>query len=573
MKSVESSAVTAAPEQPKAESIRPKIFAYTAEKAAQLMNKGKSLGRDAFKRFAARFNANDTQVRKTNALDQEIVAVTPPRLAEAEDAIDRIRAVETLSFGEEDTSKRDKIGVVSANETAICEFVDKKTGDRRKAVVKQDLGEGRLTRGLLVTFNRTSGQFEVDPLNGQLDSSLQEFAENLKNPKFQDKIKDLTASFNGKYFHDLDLSGEEITANLGTVMTWDEAKQEFVHDASLDIGKELQPDVAPVFEKLANPEFQSRFSNLLAEHYGVKPEEVGVDQGLSGIRLGLPLGKSAEREWAASRINMLAGFDNVPTTVLRQVGERGALASVQEFVKPESGGKIQQGISRKQFEMMLTTPPEGWEVKMQEIMHQKGGPPPLPKSIMDRKIAERQKRGIAPEPVKSMARVAVMDYLFKSMDRHKDNMIMDTNSFKFHAIDNGASFGLATDPEVANKMEQDPVLAGQRFWTQMRSIPAELMARHKTLTLDQEDWNGIKKFASSLATDKQAEARMRGIFLTVFKHPKIADKEYQKFLERLEDVVAYGRIPEEEFAKGHFATYQANVEFHFPKEEPYQEAA
>jgi hypothetical protein len=147
----------------------------------------------------------------------------------------------------------------------------------------------------------------------------------------------------------------------------------------------------------------------IAHYYGIVPQEVTVfDKGFSG-RLGIEMGGSVQREYAVSRVDQLLGWESVPLTVLRSEADHSDISSVQEAVK---GSGVDE-------------PPRSLDVDL---------------------LQEVQKNGPDHPAAKSFMRLACIDYLVKSSDRHPENILYNPSEQKFYGIDNGRSMGLNAKP-------------------------------------------------------------------------------------------------------------------------------
>jgi hypothetical protein len=163
------------------------------------------------------------------------------------------------------------------------------------------------------------------------------------------------------------------------------------------------------------PEYRKRMARL----YGLEPEDIGLDGSQFAMRKGVEVGTSGVREAAVSRLDRLLGFDAVPLTVLRAERER----------LPRTDGLD---------ELPVEADPESPVIDVASVQQEVSGI-----SAARLSYAEYAQALEDPEGRKSFIRIAVLDYLVKSHDRHYNNIIFDGR--RFRAIDNGLSFGLSQD--------------------------------------------------------------------------------------------------------------------------------
>lgn len=245
----------------------------------------------------------------------------------------------------------------------------------------------------------------------------------------------------------------------------------------------------------------------IAECYAIPVEEVPLftsDEIL--LRNGIEARTTALREYAASRINEIIGWDVVPLTVIRPEHDGFDLVSVQEEVK--------------------ATDPEH-----------------PPREIEAEDVEDILNLGSEHPGAKSMMRLACFDYLIKSTDRHPGNIIYDPASEQYHGIDNGLSNGISMRYEEEN-VSADPYI----------SIPMEIIQEHKTWKLDNDALAQLRAFYEETKTYlSEREAGMKkkdvgikhisSIFRLLYGHEKIAKEEALDFFRRIEYLVQNGRPP------------------------------
>lgn len=265
----------------------------------------------------------------------------------------------------------------------------------------------------------------------------------------------------------------------------------------------------------------------LAAHYGIAYEESPLDQAETGLRI-IDAGHGARAEYAASAIDRLTGFGVIPNTALRE--DKGTLATVQEGAA--------------------------------------GAP------LTDDQTAEFIEQGPRHPGAKSLMRLACMDYLLNSTDRHMNNFLYDPAAHTFKGIDNGYSNGYshtvdAPGPDGRNRptnVPLDPYL----------SYPMEIAEQHDDWFLDDEAVNNLKNLFDEIkdhllfaegklepAAAKNLPPRVReGLAFKALNNTysllhertgpdgkikasstKIANREVTEFLRRLNHLIVYRRPP------------------------------
>ena len=300
----------------------------------------------------------------------------------------------------------------------------------------------------------------------------------------------------------------------------------------LDIHRAVDADINhdPDFQPLADfvrreiRHDRPRRFQAIAERYGIDPKDVPLSSTEITTRLGVDIGKATVREYIASRINELVRFDVVPLTVLRAEKDQTDISSVQEGVKAQD-------------------------------------PEHPPKALDVQVITDVLEQGPNHQGAKSFMRIACLDYLLKSADRHYQNILYDPASHAFSAIDNGYSMGLSWNVEIQD--ERGETKKESRPIDPYKSIPLELINYHPEWQLDEEALAALRHLYESttnylaarerakteaerqaLATQGKEIKYLTSLFRLLHENEKIAAKEALEFMGRLKEVIDNGRPPD-----------------------------
>lgn len=326
---------------------------------------------------------------------------------------------------------------------------------------------------------------------------------------------------------------------------WDEEKRVFVNT-----GIPVQePDIKAHFKKQF--EDMSRNRALIAEYYGISPEEVPLSETDFGWRTGVDTQMMAVREMVTSRFDLLTGFDVVPLTTLRTEKLNTDIMSVQ---KAAMGTDMSYGLFKH--------------------------------------LSEQGPNGIG---ATSFMRIACLDYLFKSLDRGPHNLLCDEKASHFWAIDNGLSCGLSraqTEEEKNTQGKQRALHKDPGGLDLVRSVPLEIIQKHDNWFLDDEARNNLRELYHStiaylakrehqgMASDKRflteldepfaeelqnsplqntnenngAEIKyVTKLFRLLHGNEKIAKREALEFFVRMKYLIDHGRPPRLEIGTELFA--------------------
>lgn len=276
--------------------------------------------------------------------------------------------------------------------------------------------------------------------------------------------------------------------------------------------------------------FTNRLNNLgntlesLAYEYEIAPDEVPLSSERFLFKAGFDVGQPARSELTVSRIDRLCGLNVVPLTTLRS--EKHGLASVQE-----------------KADARLTRPHDFRRALKLDADH------PMAKSLI---------------------RIACLDYLVGSGDRHEKNLMFNKKTQEFIAIDNGYSLGFSRDTQVNHLDKATGEIVSSNVQNApmegLISVPIELMEKRGDWQLDDESWQAMKSLydelyasaqsrvgkmsvdeekdmISPIATGGEAAKFLSELFRFQFQNEKVADKEIGHFLERLRYLIENRRPP------------------------------
>jgi hypothetical protein len=265
------------------------------------------------------------------------------------------------------------------------------------------------------------------------------------------------------------------------------------------------------------------FIRQIAEQYDIEESEVPMHPERMSFFYGVDVGQQTRSEFTVSRIDQLCGLDTVPITVLRK--EKHGLASVQELVEAR---ETIEGDFTKTLKLPAEHP-----------------------------------------TVKSLIRIACLDYLTQGLDRHPGNIMFDEARQTFIAIDNGLAMGLSVRREVkfADKETGEIKRIEQRAapLNGMNSVPIELAELRPDWKLDDEAWQIMKtlydelfQYAAYAAGDLSFEDQqalppgvvkgelaeyLSDLFRFQYQQEKVAAKELMRFLGRLRHLIDRRRVP------------------------------
>jgi hypothetical protein len=276
-----------------------------------------------------------------------------------------------------------------------------------------------------------------------------------------------------------------------------------------------------------------------------------------------------------SRMDMLCGFDVIPSTAAREIDrmvadeEQGTkivkdLASVQEGVTSITQENPSRYMSVKEFEAFQEQPPSEWH-KIMNI------------DYTAEELSVLEQAGRLPNPQESMARLATLDWLMGSQDRHFENMFIDPVNGKVTGIDNGLHSGRARGLSIRHGKEETGYVDGKRVrqksdpteaMRQLRSIPLEIMEARPELKLAPKDQKQMQALYEAILNDGPQKEAIEQTYKMMFDDLREAKVQMAKFVARLKYVADNGRpgvtsselFPIGKFSKEHHAAknQQAN---------------
>jgi|GEM_PF-1960595 len=440
----------------------------------------------------------------------------------------RLAAREAMTSGEE-IAEPQPVGEPGINETTVRTFEGGVEGFTKKqngeASFRVDLGTRTVSR-----MNHFLGE------DGQLQEGV---VENINyreiTPEDTDLLKIEAAvrqspEFATKGIHDPEelKKIEEDTKNEIFFREYAAVQQrpEFADASEEAIKEEIarikdQPEanrIVEMFEGRAKAE--ARLVKGMADRYDVSTVDLLLQfpSGEYSPRYGIAANDSTIREWGVSRISEMFNLGVVQMTVLRsdhgdpaRKKDTTDIMSVQETFKGEL----------------------------------------VSKELLD----EISKLGPDHPGAKSFMRIAVLDYLVKSADRHKGNLMYNKETGEFSGIDNGLSLGL--EHKFQEETEDGKTIEKQEPLDAYRSIPLEIAARHPNWKLDDEAMDEMKRiYRATQAYLAQRESGgeasgangkeikfISSVFRMIYKNEKIAQKEAIGFFQRLKEVIDNGRPP------------------------------
>ncbi len=149
-----------------------------------------------------------------------------------------------------------------------------------------------------------------------------------------------------------------------------------------------------------------------------------------------------------------------------------------------------------------------------------------------------------------MARVATLDWLMGSQDRHFENLFIDPASGKVTGIDNGLICGRARGLEIRHGKPVQVIENGKRVRKKedptegariLRSIPLEIMNQHQDMKLSPRDQAQMKNLFDSIYNGGPEQEVIWQTFKMMFDDLREAKVQLAKFMIRLKYVADHGR--------------------------------
>ncbi len=305
--------------------------------------------------------------------------------------------------------------------------------------------------------------------------------------------------------------------------------------------------IAELIRQQVSPGFKQAVCTHLGRELSVPPEGIRYafgDDSEFNTRAGVLPNEATIREWAVSRFDMVLAFDLVPLTVIRTDLEADDIASVQAEVLSSVDPKRPSGeLTSGEFAQMFDRAPDEWANMFPGIAtDDDSSRPVLPGEFIG-------------EPVRSIVRAGIFAYLVGDLDGIPSNLLIDPTSKSVKKIDNGLALGALTGETINFKVadKYDPTkLVDAEHTDVVRSFPLELVMQHG-LSLDQEARAQLTALLAKLQAGGREREHMLNILRAVFrsyesnKHlpsektvvDRLAKKQLEGFLERLQDVVAH----------------------------------
>ncbi len=344
-------------------------------------------------------------------------------------------------------------------------------------------------------------------------------------------------------------SGEAYFDKDGTPLIYSVSDDQYFRNEGVDV----DPGQRAIAQQWSSDSFKQEYAVQMAKAYGVPPEEfeaykTSLEVDRFGPRIDIPPEGFIAREVAMSRIDMLCEFDVIPPTAARKIdrlvadGHGGTkivedIASVQEGVSSTSEENPARYLSAKEFEAMNKNNASEWSdtigIKYTEE---------------ERKKLEQD--GRLPEPQESMARLATLDWLMGSQDRHFENMFIDPVSGKVTGIDNGLHSGRARDLVIKHGREEYAIEDGKRIkrksdptegMRQLRSIPLEILGQRPELKLGPKDQEKMGKIYKDIMSGGPQKEVIEQVYKMMFPDRREARVQMGKFIARLKYIADHGR--------------------------------
>lgn len=310
--------------------------------------------------------------------------------------------------------------------------------------------------------------------------------------------------------------------------SWDAAQEEFV-----ETSKALPLDYGPLMKRREQDLVKKR--QAIADYYDIDQEELHLyEQGIP-MRLSVDAGTGLVREYGFSRFNELLNFGAIPLTVLRAESDHHDISSVQEAVIDEEKG----------------SPPSFLTYELYHELRAKGPEHPGAKSLM---------------------RLACLDYLLKSNDRHPRNILFNETKQQFYGIDNGICLGLSSAETKVNPIDQREYQKKMSTdKVEFTSNPLEIIQMHDDWVLDEEAYGALASLHSEClpylekmsgsptslmdevfsdtTKNNKAIKYCADLFKLIYGHEKVAAHEFLNFVQRLEYLVDHRRPPRLELGR------------------------
>lgn len=344
-------------------------------------------------------------------------------------------------------------------------------------------------------------------------------------------------------------SGEAYFDMDGTPLVYSIADDKYFRNEN----EEVDEDQSFIARQWSSEAFQNEYAIQMAKQYGIPAQDfetykASLRPERFGPRVDIPPDGFIPREVAMSRMDMLCGFDVIPPTSAReidrmvqdeQMGTRVVkdLASVQKGVESTDPKRPARYLHAEEFEAFLSQPPSEWH-KTMGIEYE----PEV--------LEQMKKEGRLTEPQESMSRLATLDWLMGSQDRHFENMFIDPATGKMKGIDNGLHSGRARGLKIAHGPEEWTMEPGKNTKEksdptasirQLRSIPLEIMLEQSNLRLSPRDQSQMKKIYDGMLAGGPEKEVIEQTYKMMFPDIREARVQMLQFISRLKYIVDHGR--------------------------------
>ncbi|MFZ2803869.1 MAG: hypothetical protein WA001_01465 [Patescibacteria group bacterium] len=274
-----------------------------------------------------------------------------------------------------------------------------------------------------------------------------------------------------------------------------------------------------------------RIRKQIADYYGITPEEVPLKHDEFGPRVGIDAGDSVIREYTMSRINELVKFGVVPLTTLHA-------ESLTKDVSTAEDKKLNRKVQEVTKNVDVASAQEAARGKEMSV----------------KLFKELKEQGPKHKGAKSLMRLACLDYLGKTVDRHPKNIFYEDSTGQFSGLDNGLSGGLSRTYDARNEKGEPAKKSGPI--DAYRSVAMELTEEHDDWALDEEavielmriydstkNYLAAREKVGSIAGAGKEIKYLTNLFRLQYGNEKIAAKEGRDFFTRLEYLIKNRRPP------------------------------
>lgn len=331
------------------------------------------------------------------------------------------------------------------------------------------------------------------------------------------------------------LERDEITTPTGEkTSAWNVYQQTFdpktnVFDWKKEEALSKEDTIRELFRIVTSEQFQEAVRAHIAEKTGATPDTVPYTTNEFNARIGILPGEMTVREWAVSRLDLLLGLKLVPLTVIRPDANGDDIASVQESVASTDPQEPAREITSLESLAMFQNPPSEWTKLFPHLQDD----------------ADEESDPFKKEPVRSIVRAGALAFLVGDLDGIERNCMIDPVTGKVSKIDNGLGLGLVTGEQIECKIPQtrgSKKMVDIQHGDRLRSVPLELMMQHG-LMIDEEARTHLEQLYTKLQAPGRERTHVLKILSVLFDTygKKMTEHQFNGFMERLEQIVRYGR--------------------------------